>query len=68
MPKDSARLTVLLDLDRKQAFDALCSTLGTTASAVVRNLIAEYLAGKEPEAPLVFSRKPLKAETPRKRK
>lgn len=63
MPKDHARLTVLLAADRKAAFEELCKTLGTNASEVVRTLIAQYLAGDKPEPPMIISRK---AE-PRKR-
>lgn len=44
MPKDLARLTVLLDVDKKKDFDQLCANLGTNASQVVRELIARYLA------------------------
>lgn len=44
MTKDRARLTVLMDAQRKQEFDALCTELGTNASEVVRGLIAKYLS------------------------
>lgn len=45
MPKDLARLTVLLDAEKKKAFDELCAELGTNASQVVRELIGQYLSG-----------------------
>jgi Ribbon-helix-helix protein len=39
-----ARLTVLIDVDRKKAFEQLCAEQDITASQVVRQLIREYLA------------------------
>ena len=39
-----ARLTVLIDADRKRAFEALCASQDITASQVVRQLIRDYLA------------------------
>ncbi len=48
MTKDRARLTVLMDAQRKQEFDALCTSLGTNASEVVRQLIAGYLSRPGP--------------------
>lgn len=50
MTRDHARLTVLMDAHKKKEFDALCATLGTNASQVVRELIAEYLAGGRPQS------------------
>jgi hypothetical protein len=52
MPKDLARLTVLLNAEKKKAFDELCAELGTNASQVVRELIARYLAGDQPVGPV----------------
>lgn len=48
-PKDRmevkpARLTVLIDADKKKAFEDLCAAQDITASQVVRQLIREYLA------------------------
>jgi len=44
MEDKPARLTVLIDADRKRAFEALCASQDITASQVVRQLIREYLA------------------------
>ena len=44
MEDKSARLTVLIDADKKKAFEALCASQDITASQVVRQLIREYLA------------------------
>ena len=38
-----ARLTILIDADKKRAFDELCASQDITASQVVRQLIREYL-------------------------
>jgi hypothetical protein len=56
MSKDQARLTVLMNADKKQEFDELCATLGTNASEVVRELIIGYLASGKPEPPLLLAR------------
>ena len=58
MEDKPARLTVLIDADKKKAFDELCASQDITASQVVRQLIREYLAkhgvsypggGKQPD-------------------
>lgn len=43
MEDKPARLTVLIDADKKRAFDELCAAQDITASQVVRQLIREYL-------------------------
>jgi predicted transcriptional regulator len=43
MEEKPARLTVLIDAERKKAFDELCASQDITASQVVRQLIKEYL-------------------------
>jgi alpha-galactosidase/6-phospho-beta-glucosidase family protein len=43
MEEKPARLTVLIDEDKKKAFEALCASQDITASQVVRQLIREYL-------------------------
>ncbi|TAL52061.1 ribbon-helix-helix protein, CopG family [Pandoraea sp.] len=43
MEKKSARLTVLIDPVKKEAFEQLCAALDLTPSQVVRQLIREYL-------------------------
>jgi len=44
MEQKTARLTVLIDPDKKKAFEMLCATQDVTPSQVVRRLIREYLA------------------------
>lgn len=44
MESKTARLTVLIDPAKKQAFEALCAVQDVTPSQVVRRLIREYLA------------------------
>ena len=50
MEEKPARLTVLIDAEKKKAFEALCASQDITASQVVRQLIRDYLArhGVEP--------------------
>jgi predicted transcriptional regulator len=43
METKSARLTVLIDPNKKQAFEQLCSSQDITPSQVVRQLIRDYL-------------------------
>lgn len=43
MENKTARLTVLIDPDKKKAFEQLCSTQDLTPSQVVRQLIRDYL-------------------------
>lgn len=38
-----ARLTILIDAEKKRIFDELCAAQDITASQVVRQLIREYL-------------------------
>jgi antitoxin component of RelBE/YafQ-DinJ toxin-antitoxin module len=44
MEQKTARLTVLIDPEKKKAFEALCAKEDLTPSQVVRRLIREYLA------------------------
>ena len=44
MESKSARFTVLMDPNKKRAFEDLCSQQDLTPSQVVRQLIREYLA------------------------
>jgi hypothetical protein len=41
--EDKARLTILIDLAQKKAFEELCSSLDVTSSQMVRQLIRLYL-------------------------
>jgi len=43
MESKTARLTVLIDPVKKQAFEALCAAQDLTPSQVVRQLIRDYL-------------------------
>ena len=43
MENKTARLTVLIDPTKKQAFEELCAAQDLTPSQVVRQLIREYL-------------------------
>ncbi len=44
MESKTARLTLLIDPDKKRAFEQLCAQQDQTPSQVVRQLIREYLA------------------------
>ena len=44
MENKTARLTVLVDPNKKKAFEELCASQDLTPSQVVRQLIREYLA------------------------
>lgn len=44
MEEKPARLTVLIDAEKKRAFEALCASQDITASQMVRQLIRDYLA------------------------
>ena len=44
MESKTARFTVLMDPNKKKAFEALCAQQDLTPSQVVRQLIREYLA------------------------
>lgn len=43
MEEKPARLTVLIDSEKKKAFEELCAAQDITASQVVRQLIRDYL-------------------------
>ncbi|MFM9271031.1 CopG family transcriptional regulator [Halomonas elongata] len=43
MEKKTARLTLLIDPQKKQAFEQLCALQDLTPSQVVRQLIRDYL-------------------------
>lgn len=44
MQEKQARLTILIDPENKEAFDAMCASRDLTSSEVVRQLILDYLA------------------------
>lgn len=43
MERKTARLTILIDPDKKRAFETLCEAQDLTPSQVVRQLIRDYL-------------------------
>ncbi len=43
MENKTARLTILIDPVKKEAFESLCASQDLTPSQVVRQLIREYL-------------------------
>lgn len=45
MEKKTARLTILIDPDKKAAFEELCVQQDITPSQVLRQLIRDYLTG-----------------------
>ena len=57
MEPKTARLTVLIDPRRKEAFEALCHTQDMTPSQVMRRLIREFMEQNAP-APTPAPRKP----------
>jgi len=59
MELKTARLTVLIDPAKKQAFEELCRTQDMTPSQVVRRLIREFMEEQKALAP--------KRSAPRKR-
>ena len=44
MEDKPARLTILIDAEKKKAFEELCASQDINASQVVRQLIRDYLA------------------------
>jgi|GEM_PF-1723642 len=44
MERKTARLTILIDPQKKKALEGLCAALDVTPSQAVRRLIREYLA------------------------
>lgn len=43
MKTDTARLTLLIDPDKKRLFEQICAAQDLTSSQVVRRLIREYI-------------------------
>ena len=66
MELKTARLTILIDPGKKQAFEQLCRMQDMTPSQVVRRLIREYLEQQEAVAP-VKRAAPRKAAAPARR-
>lgn len=51
MELKTARLTILIDPAKKQAFEELCRTQDMTPSQVVRRLIRDFMEQEEAAAP-----------------
>lgn len=51
MELKTARLTILIDPGKKQAFEELCRDQDMTPSQVVRRLIRDYMEREAPPAP-----------------
>lgn len=78
MELKTARLTLLIDPNKKAAFERLCAQQDLTASQVVRQMIREYLAqhgvsyapsgveAAEPAEPAPARARSARAETPAK--
>jgi hypothetical protein len=70
MEQKTARLTLLIDPDKKAAFERLCAQQDRTPSQVVRQFIRDYLAqhGGDPTIdPMPADPAPLGAPRPRTR-
>ncbi|MDB5897458.1 MAG: ribbon-helix-helix, copG family protein [Ramlibacter sp.] len=63
MELKTARLTILIDPAKKQAFDELCRTQDMTPSQVVRRLIRDYMDQLKAQAPAAAARKAVSART-----
>lgn len=58
METKTARLTLLIDPKKKQAFERLCASQDLTPSQVVRQMIREYLQKHGVDYPARMSKKP----------
>jgi hypothetical protein len=76
MELKTARLTLLIDPNKKVAFERLCAQQDRTASQVVRQMIREYLvahgaeyvgSGPDEPAQATPSDKPVRKAAPRKK-
>jgi predicted transcriptional regulator len=63
MELKTARLTILIDPAKKQAFEELCHTQDMTPSQVVRRLIREFM---EQEQAVIAARRPARKAPVRK--
>ncbi|MCG2594167.1 ribbon-helix-helix protein, CopG family [Ramlibacter sp. XY19] len=61
MELKTARLTILIDPAKKQAFEELCRAQDMTPSQVVRRLIRDYMEQEAPAAPAAKRAAPRKA-------
>ncbi|AGB84101.1 Uncharacterised protein [Serratia rubidaea] len=63
MEKKTARLTVLIDPEKKKALETLCQQQDVTPSQVVRQLIRDYLQKHHVDYPSQTSQANPKVET-----
>ncbi|NML44898.1 CopG family transcriptional regulator [Ramlibacter sp. G-1-2-2] len=61
MELKTARLTILIDPGKKQAFEEVCRDQDMTPSQVVRRLIRDYMEREAPPAPAPKRAAPRKA-------
>jgi hypothetical protein len=66
MELKTARLTILIDPAKKQAFEQLCRTQDMTPSQVVRRMIRDYMEREAPPPPAKRAA-PRKAAAPARR-
>lgn len=66
MELKTARLTILIDPAKKQAFEELCRTQDMTPSQVVRRLIRGFMEEQQPAAAPAKKAAPRKAAPARK--
>lgn len=66
MELKTARLTVLIDPSKKEAFEDLCRQQDMTPSQVVRRLIRDYMEEQQPAAP-ASRRAPARKAAPTRR-
>ncbi len=66
MELKTARLTILIDPAKKQAFEALCREQDMTPSQVVRRLIREYMEQQEARPAAAAARRPVGKSPARK--
>ena len=66
MELKTARLTILIDPAKKQAFEELCRAQDMTPSQVVRRLIRDYMELQEPAAAPARRAAPRKAAPARR--
>jgi len=68
MELKTARLTILIDPAKKQAFEELCRAQDMTPSQVVRRLIRDYMEQEAPQAAPAKRAAPRKAPAPSRRR
>jgi antitoxin component of RelBE/YafQ-DinJ toxin-antitoxin module len=56
MEDKAARFTILIDADRKRAFDDLCASQDVTVSQVIRELINQYITEHGQPEPVAAKR------------